>query len=128
METNTTKKARVGRPRKGEPRVNPYIEIEEVDIILNALTVAINSAKETRDGVYRTSDIVLNQKAEPGSAEALMLYQNKQEVYFTRIHADGVLDSLEYMRSRFVNMRKLFMMEASLREEAEKMILKNAKK
>lgn len=120
METNTTKKARVGRPHKGEPRVNPYIEIEEVDIILNALTVAINSAKETRDGVYRTSDIVLNQQAEPGSAEALMLYQNKQEVYFTRIHADGVLDSLEYMRSRFVNMRKLFMMEASLREEAEK--------
>lgn len=128
METNTTKKARVGRPRKGEPRVNPYIEIEEVDIILNALTVAINSAKETRDGVYRTSDIVLNQQAEPGSAEALMLYQNKQEVYFTRIHADGVLDSLEYMRSRFVNMRKLFMMEASLRKESEKIILKNAKK
>lgn len=128
METNTTKKARVGRPRKGEPKVNPYIEIEEVDIILNALTVAINSAKETRDGVYRTSDIVLNQQAEPGSAEALMLYQNKQEVYFTRIHADGVLDSLEYMRSRFVNMRKLFMMEASLRKEAEKMILKNVKK
>ena len=128
MKTNTTKKARVGRPRKGEPRVNPYIEIEEVDIILNALTVAINSAKETRDGVYRTSDIVLNQQAETGSAEALMLYRNKQEVYFTRIHADGVLDSLEYMRSRFVNMRKLFMMEASLRKEAEKIILKNAKK
>ena len=128
METKPTKKARVGRPRKGEPRVNPYIELQEVDIILNQISMAIESATVTRDGVYKTSDLILEQKAEPGSAEALMLYQNKQEVYFTRIHADGVLDSLEYMRTRFTNMRKLFMMEASLRKEAEKMILKNVKK
>lgn len=128
MKTNTTKKARVGRPRKGEPRVNPYIELQEVDIILNQISMAIESATVTRDGVYKTSDLILEQQAEPGSAEALMLYQNKQEMYFTRIHADGVLDSLKYMQQRFMNMRKLFTMEADLRKEAEKMILKNAKK
>lgn len=128
METNTTKKARVGRPRKGEPRVNPYIELKEVDLILNSLTLAINSAKETRDCVYKTSDLVLEQQAEPGSAEALMLYQNKQEMYFTRIHVDGVLDSLKYMQQRFMNMRKLFTMEAELRKEMEKEILKNVKR
>ncbi len=128
METNTTKKARGGRPRKGEPIVNPYIELQEVDITLNQISMAIESATVTRDGVYELSDLVMQQQAEPGSAEALMLYQNKQEMYFTRIHADGVLDSLKYMQQRFMNMRKLFTMEAELRKEAEREILKNVKR
>lgn len=126
--TTTTQKRKVGRPRKDQPAPNPYIELEEVDVILNQLAVAINSAKETRDGVYQLSDLVLQQQANPGSAEALMLYQNKQEMYFTRIHADGVLDSLEYMRSRFVNMRKLFTVEAELRKAMEDEILRINKK
>lgn len=124
----TTQKRKVGRPRKDQPAPNPYIQLEEVDSILNAISVAINSAQLTRDNVYSTSQLIIDQKAEPGSAEALLLYQNIQEAYFTRIHADGVLDSLKYMQQRFMNMRKLFTMEAELRKEMEKEILKNVKR
>lgn len=120
----TTRKRGVGRPRKDQPVPNPYIELEEVDLILNALDLAINSARETRDGVYELSDMVLREQAEPGSAAALLLYQNKQEMYFTRIHADGVIDSLEYMKSRFNNMRKLFTVEAELRQAMNDEMLK----
>ena len=124
----TTPKRKVGRPRKDQPAPNPYIELEEVDMMLNAITVAINSAQLTRDSVYSTSQLIIDQKAAPGSAEALLLYQNIQEAYFTRIHADGVLDSLKYMQARFNNMSKLFTVEAELRKVVEQEILRTHKK
>lgn len=124
----TTQKRKVGRPRKDQPAASPYIELEEVDLILNSLTLAINSAKETRDGVYQLSDLVMQQQAEPGSAVALMLAKNKGEIAFARIHADGVVDSLEYMKSRFNNMRKLFTVESELRKAMETEILKHKSK
>lgn len=124
----TTQKRKVGRPRKDQPAISPYIELEEVDLILNSLTLAINSAKETRDGVYELSDLVMKQQAEPGSAAAFMLAQNRGEVSFAKIHADGVVDTLVYMKSRFNNMRKLFMMEEEIRKIAEKEYLKICKK
>lgn len=107
----TTKKRKVGRPRKDQQAPNPYIELEEVDIMLNSIKDAIDKAKEARDSVYEASSFIIEQKAEPCTAEALMLYQNKQEMYFARIHADGVVESLEYMKARFINMHKLFTME-----------------
>ena len=124
----TTQKRKVGRPRKDQPATSPYIELEEVELILNSLTLAINSAKETRDGVYVLSNLVMQQQAEPGSAAAFMLAQNRGEVSFAKIHADGVVDTLVYMKSRFNNMRKLFMMEEEIRKIAEKEYLKICKK
>ena len=35
----TTQKRKVGRPRKDQPAPNPYIELEEVDVILNQLSI-----------------------------------------------------------------------------------------
>ncbi len=124
----TTQKRKVGRPRKDQPAPNPYIELEEVDVILNQLSIILNSAKETRDGVNKAADMVLSQQAEPGTAEALMLYQNKQEMYFTRLHADACVDSLEYMKQRFLTMRKLFVAEAELRKAMAEEILRTSKK
>lgn len=124
----TTKKRKVGRPRKDQPAPNPYIELEEVDTMLNSITAAIDKAKEARDSVYEASSFILEQNAEPYTAEALMLYQNKQEMYFARIHADGVVDSLECMKSRFTNMHKLFTMETELRKAMEDEILQTQKK
>lgn len=124
----TTLKRKVGRPRKDQPAPNPFIELKEVDLILNALTLTLNSARETRDGVYELTELVMQQKAEPGSAVALMLAKNKGEVSFAKIHADGVVDSLEYMRSRFTNMRKLFTVEAELRKAMEEEILQHKSK
>lgn len=126
--TTTTQKRKVGRPRKDQPAQNTYIELEEVDLILNQLSVAINSAKETRDSVYELTEVVMQQKAEPGSAAAFMLAQNRGEVSFAKIHADGVVDTLIYMKSRFNNMRKLFMMEEDIRKIAEQEYLKICKK
>lgn len=124
----TTQKRKVGRPRKDQPATNPYIELEEVDMMLNAITVAINSATETRNSVYELTEVVMQQKAEPDSAAAFMLAQNKREVSFAKIHADGVLDTLTYMKSRFNNMRKLFMMEEEIRKIADKEYLKAMQK
>ena len=126
--TTTTQKRKVGRPRKDQPAPNPYIELKEVDLILNQLSVAINSAKETRDSVYELTEVVMQQKEEPGSAAAFMLAQNRGEVSFAKIHADGVVDALIYMKSRFNNMRKLFMMEEDIRKIAEQEYLKICKK
>ena len=125
--TTTTKRS-VGRPRKDQPVKPAYIEVDEVDVILNQLTLIINSAKETRNGVNAVADIVLQQQAEPGTGEAVMLYQNKQEVYFTKLHADACVESLEYMKQRFLTMRRLFVAEAELRKEMEKEIFKLTKK
>lgn len=124
----TTKKRKVGRPRKDQPAPNPYIELEEVDMMLNSIKEAIDKAKEARHSVYEASSFILEQNAEPGTAEALMLYQNKQEMYFARIHADGVVDSLECMKERFINMHKLFTMETELRKAMEDEILQTQKK
>lgn len=124
----TTKKRKVGRPRKYQPYPNPYIELEEVDMMLNSITDAIDKAKEARDSVYEASSFILEQNAEPYTAEALMLYQNKQEMYFARIHADGVVESLECMKARFINMHKLFTMESELRKAMEDEILQTHKK
>ena len=128
MTTTITKKRKVGRPRKDQPAPNPYIELEEVDMMLNSITDAIDKAKEARNSVYEASSFILEQNAEPYTAEALMLYKNKQEMYFARIHADGVVDSLECMKSRFINMHKLFTMEAELRKAMEDEILQTQKK
>lgn len=124
----TTTKRKVGRPRKDQPAPNPYIELEEVDMMLNSITDAIDKAKEARNSVYEASSFIIEQNAEPYTAEALMLYQNKQEMYFARIHADGVVDSLECMKARFINMHKLFTMEAELRKAMEDEILQTQKK
>lgn len=124
----TTKKSKVGRPRKDQPAPNPYIELEEVDMMLNSIKEAIDKAKEARNSVYEASSFILEQNAEPGTAEALMLYQNKQEMYFARIHADGVVDSLECMKERFINTHKLFTMETELRKAMEDEILQTQKK
>lgn len=123
-----TTKRKVGRPRKDQPAQNPYIELEELDDIIDKLAYAIMVAKEARTSVLKASNVVLESRAEQDSVEALLLYQNRQEMYFARIHADAIVESMEFAYQRFLNMRKLFTVEPELRDAIEKELIRMYKK
>lgn len=123
-----TKKRKVGRPRKDQPAPNPFIELEELDDIIDKLANAIMVAKDARTSVLKASNVVLESRAEQDSVEALLLYQNRQEMYFARIHADAIVESMEFAHQRFLNMRKLFTVEPELRDAIEKELIRMYKK
>lgn len=102
--------------------------IQELDRIKCDILATLIQAKEVQSMVSSCVDIINTQTAETGTDRAVMLYQCKQESYFTKLHADGVVDSLDYLSRRFTTMKSLFEVEAKLRTEMQREIERREKK
>lgn len=102
--------------------------ISEIRNIQTDILSALVQAREVQKMVQNCTKYVQMQEAEPGTEQSMILYQCKQESYFTKLHADSVVDSLDYLNRRFKQMENLFTIEMELRDKMRKDLAERNKK
>lgn len=100
-----------------------YITDKDMDRIITDIFNIINNAKEVQSVVTGCVNMINKQEAEPGSEIALELYKCKQESYFAQLHADSVVDSLEYLKRKLTRMQQLYTIERNLERRFKKELI-----
>lgn len=117
----------MARPKKQAPQEmaenQTYITDKEMDRIITDIISIMSSAKEVQTVVNNCVGYINKQDAEPGSDIAMELYKCKQESYFAQLHADSVVDSLDYLKRKLTRMQQIYTIEKNLERKIKKELI-----
>lgn len=117
----------MARPKKQSPQEmadnQTYITDKEMDRIITDILSIMSSAKEVQTVVNNCVGYINKQDAEPGSDIAMELYKCKQESYFAQLHADSVVDSLDYLKRKLTRMKQIYTIEKNLERKIKKELI-----
>lgn len=104
-----------------------YITNKEMSSILTDIQTILNSAKEVQEVVGTCVDFIQQQQAEPGTDMAVELYKCKQESIFTRLHADSIVDSLDFLKRKITRMQQLYTIQKVMEKQIQDELIRKNK-